>query len=47
MQDPPIKSEQKFTKIPNTTLHLPTSRIRKLHDHMMQQMNEIKMDPNV
>ncbi|CAD8066703.1 unnamed protein product [Paramecium primaurelia] len=48
MQDPPqIQVEQKFTKLPNATLHLPTSRIRKLHDRMMQQMDEIRMDPNV
>ncbi|CAD8156081.1 unnamed protein product [Paramecium octaurelia] len=48
-QDPPqVQAEQqKFTKIVNATLHLPTSRIRKLHDRMMQQMDEIRMDPNV
>ncbi|CAD8126557.1 unnamed protein product [Paramecium sonneborni] len=48
MQDPPqVSVETKFTKLPNATLHLPTSRIRRLHDRMMQQMDEIRMDPNV
>ncbi|CAK94454.1 unnamed protein product (macronuclear) [Paramecium tetraurelia] len=42
-----VNAEAKFTKLPNATLHFPTSRIRKLHDHMMQQMDEIRMDPNV
>ncbi|CAD8121979.1 unnamed protein product [Paramecium sonneborni] len=42
MQDP--YSLAKFTKLPNTIFHAPTSRIRQLHYHMIQPMEDVRQN---